>query len=150
MFIVDQSDRGNAKIRYVNKTAATVRVAGVNVATESIQTLFVESGTPHLYGAAAFGNQFCYSSGSTNGLSGNHNVICRNRSDDLAPLTMRAGSGGISPATSGGPLNTEQEGQPPNDIRLNKPSGLAFDASGNLYIVEYGNSLIRRVKRWFP
>jgi hypothetical protein len=52
-------------------------------------------------------------------------------------------------ACSGGPLHYEHESVDAFQALLNRPGGLAFDASGNLYIVERNNSLIRKVKRWF-
>lgn len=148
-FFVDQANQGTARIRYANYTGAQVTIAGVPVNANSANTIFAETGTPRLYGIAAFSNQLCYSSGHTNGLNGNHNVICRDRSSGLAPVTLRAGSSLGDVKGSGGPLHYEHEGVDAFQALLNRPGGLAFDASGNLYIIERNNSLIRKVKRWF-
>ena len=149
MFFVDQTNSGTSRIRYVNFTGSPVDIAGVSVNSNSVNTVFLETGTPRLYGIAAFSNQLCYSAGHTNGLNGNHNVICRDRSSGLAPVTLRAGSSLGNSMASGGPLNYEQEGVQAFQAVLNRPGGLGFDSSGNLYIVERNNSLIRKVKRWF-
>ena len=44
-----------------------------------------------------------------------------------------------------GPVGYSGDGGPATDATLNEPTYTAFDASGNLYIVDYGNSVIRMV-----
>jgi hypothetical protein len=55
-------------------------------------------------------------------------------------LTILAGT--PTPAT---PYNISEEGQPSVSISLNNPTGLSIDASGNLYIADTNNSIIRQL-----
>jgi hypothetical protein len=43
----------------------------------------------------------------------------------------------------------EQEGILAGSATLVQPWGLAFDSEGNVYISDYANNAIKKVKRWY-
>jgi sugar lactone lactonase YvrE len=63
----------------------------------------------------------------------NHSI---RRVDPGGIITTVAGTG--TPGSSG-------DGGPATEARLNNPSGLTFDAAGNLYIADFGNHRVRRI-----
>lgn len=147
-FFTDWTDQGTAHVKYVN----LVNPAGVdffggaiNVAQGNIETVLAASSSPgFIRTIAAFEDWICYGSGS--GASGNNTVYCRNRSSGDAKTFGVAGIGGIQ-------LETEHEGASvtsgASTVTFAVPSGLAFDADGNLYVSEQGAHVIRKIKRWF-
>lgn len=151
LFIVDQTNQATQTIRYANFSSSSVTVFGQAIPSGDIRTLISLTGTPYINDVTAFENQICYSTGNTgNANSGNHNVICKDRTVSAASTeTLRCGSPDGSAVRGGGPLSTEQEAQPCSSILLSGPQGLAFDAEGNLYIADRMNHLIRMVKNWF-
>jgi uncharacterized protein (TIGR03437 family) len=52
---------------------------------------------------------------------------------------------GMATVFAGGGDLAHGDGGPAQDARLNQPAGVAFDASGNLYIADRGNNRIRRI-----
>ena len=56
-----------------------------------------------------------------------------------------AATGVITTVAGNGKLGPSRDGSPATDVSLNIPSGMAVDASGNLFVAEHGSSLIRRV-----
>jgi sugar lactone lactonase YvrE len=66
------------------------------------------------------------------------NNIVRRRSADMARTLIVVGGHGGREDSSG-------DGGPARDARLNEPSGLAFDSSGNFFVADLYNDRIRRV-----
>jgi len=68
---------------------------------------------------------------------------------DCTPLEIRLAAGPLSNEGAGGPLGFEQEGVSCFHITFWGPTGLAFDEEGNLYVADYGNHIIRMIRRWW-
>jgi uncharacterized protein (TIGR03437 family) len=64
---------------------------------------------------------------------------------DNSDLIRKASPNGIISTVSGGFVSATGDGGPANRAGLNAPSGMAFDASGNLYFADRGNARIRKV-----
>lgn len=147
-FFTDWTDQGTAHVKYVNLVnAAGVDFFGgaISVAQGNIETVLAASSSPgFIRTIAGFEDWICYGSGS--GASGNNTVFCRNRATGDSKTFGVAGIGGIQ-------LETEHEGASvtsgASTVTFAVPSGLAFDAEGNLYISEQGAHVIRKIKRWF-
>lgn len=147
-FFTDWTDQGTAHVKYVNLVnAAGVDFYGgsINVAQGNIETVLAASSSPgFIRTIAAFEDWICYGSGA--GASGNNTVFCRNRTTGDTETFGVAGIGGIQ-------LETEHEGASvtsgASTVTFAIPSGLAFDAEGNLYVSEQGAHVIRKIKRWF-
>ena len=77
----------------------------------------------------AFGNVFI--------VDAQHSLI--RKVDTNSIITVFAGGGG------GGGTDGLGDGGAATDATLNLPNGLAFDAFGNLFIADWGNSLVRKV-----
>lgn len=148
LFIADQTNRSTGRIKYLNNTSSTVTIAGISVAANSIGTIFNTPG--YSWGVATFDNQVCYTSGhETRAELGNHNIICKRKDDPLGNITLRVGPADGSTEKGSVQLKTEDEGQNAASVKVGAPYGLAFDNSGNLYITERGNSVVRMVKKWW-
>jgi hypothetical protein len=114
-----------------------------------------------LQGLATFGNQICYAAGHpnvNNGNQGPHFVQCFDRASATTNPSLTVGPASNSNVRAGAPLGSEMENVNASynsnplsysPVSLNSPFGLAFDGSGNLYISERSNHLIRLVRRWF-
>lgn len=159
-FVADAPDQNPTRIRYVNFRTSSVTIGNFTVPAAvapyaQVTTLWTIGlgGGGRVYGLAAFDSQFCIAGGYPgNGDSGTHNVTCYDRSTSLSPVTLRVGPNeASSPAfRAGAPLtNTEQEGIAATSAFLNGPYGITFDSSGNLYIAERNNHIIRMVRRWW-
>ncbi len=148
-FFIDFSDQATANIKYVNLTNTTpVPFFGstITVPRNEIETILELASSPgFIRGLAAFEDWICYTSGS--GTSGQNIIKCRNRASGASQVFGVPGIGGIQ-------LEQEHEGVSATDgastVSFAQPSGLAFDADGNLYIAEQGPHVIRKIKRWFP
>jgi hypothetical protein len=156
LFILDQTTAGPVKIRYLNQSALSVTIYGVTVNAGEIKTVYT---APDGHGAdlAIFDVMICYSTGGDfnyvsngNSTTSNNNVICLNRDDNTGTNYSRFGRNPSSFIGRGAQQNDiEEEGVPSSSISLAGPSGLAFDASGNLYIAERDAHVIRLIKRWW-
>jgi hypothetical protein len=164
-----------SKLRYVNNTANTIYIGGqpipaksgangsvTTILTITAQATPILAATPgYINGLAAFGNQICYAAGHPNvdnGTNGPHFVQCFDRSAASTNPTLTVGPTSSSPIRAGAPLGLEVENvnasysvNPSNysPVSLNSPFGLTFDSSGNLYISERSNHIIRMVRKWF-
>lgn len=147
-FFTDWTDQATAHVKYVNVVNATgvdFYGGGVSVAMGNLETVLAASSSPgYIRTIAAFEEWICYGSGS--GTSGNNTVLCRNRTTGDTKTFGVAGIGGIQ-------LETEHEGASvtsgASTVTFAVPSGLAFDAEGNLYVSEQNAHVIRKIKRWF-
>lgn len=159
-FFADSIDLNPTKIRYVNFRTTSVTIGNFTVPAAQppyaqVTTLWTIalSGGGRVFGLAAFDKQLCIAGGwPTGGSTGPHNVTCYDRLSSLAPVTLRVGPNeASSPAfKAGAPLsNIEQEGIASTSAFLNGPYGIVFDSSGNLYISERNNHMIRMVRRWW-
>jgi sugar lactone lactonase YvrE len=110
------ADSGNNRVRKVSNGVITT-VAGNNVAAQLSNPTGVAVDT----------------SGNIYIADANNNVI---RKVSNGVTTTVAGTG-----TAGGNLLTG----PATSVQLNAPWGVAVDGSGNLYIADYGNNIIRKV-----
>ncbi len=162
-FFIDRSQNNPSRVNYVNCRSTSVQIGatlvnGTSSVTQCQVATIWNTGSLALapagyaYGLAAFDSQICFSSGQPgSGTNGAHNVSCFDRTNPLSPQTLRLGAyeGGNPAYRAGGPLGLEQEGVSAFATYLNAPFGLAFDSSGNLYVSERGNSIVRMVRRWW-
>lgn len=149
------ADRDNARIKYFNRTGSSVSFAGTSIPGNTVKTIACNNGTSgtsaenqiavgsrcgQVVGLAMNADNLCYSQ------LNHHNVRCiylnganlgRVRTVAGAPeATYRAGI----------PYNYSLEGLQGTQQFLYSPTGLAFDASGDLYISDSSNHLIKKVK----
>ncbi len=148
MFIADQTNQLIGRIKYVNRSASSVTIAGVSVPANNIRTVFTNSG--YGYGVAAYQDMVCYTSGYVGRADlGQHNVICKDRTDPLGNITMRAGPSDGSTDKGYSQEHTEEEGVAASSASLYIPYDIAFDSNGDLWISERGRHVIRKVKKWW-
>lgn len=146
------SDIGNNHIWYWNRTASVVSVGTVNIPAGNIAVVAcLGGGTGSLaenvlatstrcsspIGIAVNGNDLCYAQRAT------HNVRCFN----MTSGQVRTVAGRIESLSAGGStFDFSQEGIDAKSATLLNPSGIAFDANGDLYISDTNNHVIRKVK----
>ena len=149
MFLADRYYANPSQLKYVNQGTTDVTIMGVTIPAGEIRS-FYSAGSTRMNNVAAFENQICVSSGDPNSSShGSHNVICLDRDANFALPTIVIGSPTGTTNPGGGVLGSEQEGVDAPSAKLYTPYGLTFDLKGNLYIADYSNHVIRKVKRWF-
>ena len=137
------SDSGNARTRVVNNQTSAITVAGTTIQPGDIATI-AGGGTGGDGGPAtsatlalpwdvaedAAGNLYIVDQGN------NRIRKVTNPTNSSATITTVAGNGSAGYSGDGG-LATA--------ATLNGPSGIAFDASGNMYIADSNNMVIREV-----
>ncbi|MBV8569225.1 MAG: choice-of-anchor D domain-containing protein, partial [Acidobacteriaceae bacterium] len=131
------ADQGNNRIRRVTPSGQISTVAGGGTASSQADRLgdggpatsAILSG-PSDVALDAAGN--LYIADSFNGLIREVNAV-------TGIISVVAGGGG------GGGTDGLGDGGPATGAILNNPRGIAFDASGNLYIADSGHSMIRKV-----
>jgi sugar lactone lactonase YvrE len=159
------ADSGNNRIRMVtpggtiSTVAGTTQLAVWGVTTDSNGDLYlyggdsrirkisagtintIEGGVAPTGSAAALQTQLQYPEGLTTDANGNlyfaeagNHVVRRLGTDGT--LTVVAGNG--TPGYSG-------DGGSATSAQLNSPAGVAIDSSGNLYISDSGNNVVRQV-----
>jgi len=161
LFILDQNTTAfstGVKIRYINQYSSAVTIYGITINPGEIKTIYSASDS---FGGdlAAFDNQICFSTGgamlsytSAQGTSNNNNntVICFNRDDSTGTAFTRFGRNPSVYIGKGAVQHDqEDEGVAATSISLAGPSGLAFDANGNLYVAERNAHVIRKITRWW-
>ncbi len=161
-FFTDAPASNPSRVRYVNYRTSSVTIGSSTVPAAPgggvgiVQTLWTISpsgnSAGYINGLAAFSNQFCMAGGlQGNGGAGSHNVTCYDRASPLGPVTLRVGPNEATgtPTRGGAPLDLTQENAYSGSASLNAPYGIAFDTSGNLYISERNNHIVRFVRRWW-
>lgn len=146
------TDKSNHKLRFLNRGSSAVTVGTVTIQPGEIATVACTSGSSgssaegtfataarcnEPTGVAVNGSKVCFSN------SNHHNVRCFDTGDGR--ISTVAGSPTASPA-AGSPFSLEQEGIAATSARLRYPHGLTFDESGDLFIVDSYNHIIRKVK----
>ncbi len=124
------SDQGNNCIRKVSAAGIITTIAGTGVAGFSGDGLAATAAKINIpYGIAvdATGNVFFADNGNS----------CIRKVSASGTITTVAGLGGASGYSGDGGLAILE--------KLNRPTDVAVDASGNLYIADMGNNRIRKV-----
>jgi sugar lactone lactonase YvrE len=137
------SDSGNARIRVVNNQASAITVGGTTIPAGAIAT--IAGGGTGGDGGLATGARLALpwavaedAAGSLYIADQGNNRIRKvtNPTSSTATITTVAGNGSAGYSGDGG-LATA--------ATLNGPSSIAFDASGNMYIADSNNMVIREV-----
>jgi len=146
LMVADQTDRNTSKVKYINTTNDPVTIADQIVPANTVSTIFEsERGS----GVAAFENWICYTSGWRDRSDlGNHNIVCKDRTDNLGIIQFRIGPSGSSDKGAV-QSSREDEGVTAPAAKFFGPCRIAFDSEGNLYISEYSGHTIRFVKKWW-
>jgi hypothetical protein len=153
-FFIDRAFTTASTIKYVNFSGAGVDFDGdtaADVASGQVAK-FIAATDGYVAGIAAYANWVCYSQGLFGSGSDNaQNVICRTRNQAQTFRIGKPSTPTASPYIRGKKaiLPTEQEAIAANQASLDRPWGITFDGDGNLYISDYGNNVIRMVKKWW-
>lgn len=159
------ADRDNHKIRYFNRTASAKTFGSVTVNPGQIATISCATGASTTPASNANENIFAISArcNSPRGIAVNssyycysntayHNVRCVHLSGSSSGRVFTVAGSLVAAAQQGSPLGDEQEGilgatvTSAPSARLINPKGVAFDSNGDLYIADWGNHIIRKVK----
>lgn len=147
---------------------------GLNIGAGKIYTIKNINTTPYLNAIAVSATQICYTTGridTTN--TGENNLVCLNRTSGSSTLYC-GGDTGEYPNKDGAPLADTQLddaswdgtqwiysnswgyqekkscGTNPatnlGDVLFSGPTGIAFDAQGNLYVADRQNHIVRMIK----
>jgi len=121
------ADASNDAIRKISPTGHVTTLAGVAGVSGQTDGLGDRARFNHPYGVAVDGAGNVYVSDS-----GNQTI--RRITPEGAVITIAGLPGHAGPADG-----------PPTNARFNDPEGLAMDASGNLYLADAGNNLVRKI-----
>ncbi len=146
------TDSYNSKIRYWNRTAATVSVGIVNVGPGRVATIACNNGTSgsaseEVFATSARCNrpmgidvtdtQICFAN------TWRHNVRCIDKT--TGKIRTVAGQLEATPR-AGSPIGFEQEGISGTSATLYYPNDVYFDANGDLFISDQYNHIVRKLK----
>src|ERR1700690_465114 len=156
------ADTGNSRIRVVNEsTTNTLTLAGATIAPGAIATL-AGTGTARYNqdGIAASGAQLNIPAGVAEDTSGNIyiadtgnsriRVVNPSSTNSITVAGVVIGPGDIATIAGTGTAGYNQDGIAATSAKLNGPTGVAVDTSGNIYVADTGNSRIRVVNRSSP
>jgi sugar lactone lactonase YvrE len=128
------SDSGNARIRKVNPDGIISTIAGTGEAG------FSGDGGPATAAQIAYPSGLAVSSdGSVYFSDGSTLKVTSNRIRKIDPdgiITTVAGTGSVGFSGDGGPATA---------ATLSNPTGITFDAQGNLYFADDGNERVRKI-----
>ena len=126
------SEYGNSKIRLVTKSTGIITtIAGTGVVGSDGD------------GGPAIAARLAHPRGVATDLSGNLYIA----DTDSNKVRLVNGSTGIIRTYAGtGAADFSGDGGPASRAQLSSPNGVVVDASGNVYIADYGNNKIRVVK----
>tara|TARA_B100000609_G_scaffold29879_1_gene21017 strand:+ start:13183 stop:16062 length:2880 start_codon:yes stop_codon:yes gene_type:complete len=152
------ADRGNHRIRYWNKSASAVTVGSVTISPNHVSIIACLNGSSASgslndgilatsarcsspTGIAVNSTNICFTN------MGYHDVRCISLAEDSTKgkIYTKAGTPPTS-ARAGSPYGFEQEGIAGTSATLYNPTGIAFDAAGDLYIADSQNHIVRKVK----
>ncbi|WP_295795539.1 gliding motility-associated C-terminal domain-containing protein [Mucilaginibacter sp.] len=117
--------------------ATTYKITGINAAGSSTATLIIEVKKSNSPGSPPV---ISYQSPQT------YNI-----NQTIAPLAPTSSGGAVPPINFGQTLTFSGKGTPGSangdaiTATYKQPSGVAFDAAGNLYVADYLNNLIRKI-----
>lgn len=150
------ADYNNNTIRYWNRSGTSVQFAGINISNGNVDRISCNAGasnpSENIFASGAQCNNpvsfamstehLCFSQG------GKHNVRCiyLTGANEGKIFTLAGSLQNNNIGVSGVPYNYDNEGRPATEQRLNFPTGLVFDPSGDLYISDQNNHLIKKVK----
>lgn len=150
------ADYNNNTIRYWNRAGTAVQFAGVTIQNNNVDRIACNAGASNTaenifaQGAqcsnpisfAMSTDHLCFSQGAK------HNVRCiyLTGSNKGRIFTLAGSLQSNTVGVSGIPYNYSKEGLPAVEQRMNFPTGLAFDATGDLFISDQNNNLVKKVK----
>jgi sugar lactone lactonase YvrE len=134
------ADSGNNRIREVTVSSGVINtVAGSGSSTFGGDTgSALSAGIPNPVGVAFDPSNNMYI------VDQNDNRI-REVVNGTTTINTVVGSGEASEGVCGPAANGLKNGLPPTQTSLSCPSGIAFDPSGNMYIADSGNEIVRRL-----
>lgn len=137
------ADSGNARIRVVNNQTSPITVGGTTIPAGDIETI------------AGGGNGLGTPPSPTNAqlalpwdvteYGGNLYIVDQGNNRILEVTNPTSSSAGIAVVAGNGSSGWSGDGGPATSATLNGPSGIAFDGSGNMYIADSNNMVIREV-----
>ncbi len=150
------SDYNGNRVRYWNRSGTSVQFASVTIPDGTLQTIACTTGsnntTENIFstgaqcsnpvGFAMNDDYLCYSQASK------HNVRCiyLTGANKGRVFTVAGSLQATTTGVSGVPYNFTLEGLAATSQKLNSPAGLTFDSTGDLYITDRANSIIKKVK----
>jgi hypothetical protein len=171
LFVIDQANQTSSKIKYVNLGSSTVNtgIFGNTVLANKVLTIHAIANTPYFNSLAINSTKLCYSAGYNAGNgTGESHVACYTRSTGSADFicggdtTLYSNRDGAPLTSTSGLLEADgvtesygyQEGKScASNTANNKgwilmagPSSVQFDSSGNLYIADTLNHVVRMIK----
>jgi uncharacterized protein (TIGR03437 family) len=124
------ADQYNNSIRKVSASGIITTVAGIG----SYELGYSGDGGPAISARLSYPNGVA--------LDGNGNLYI---ADSLNNRIRKVSASGIITTVAGGGANGLGDGGPATSAQLNRPFGVAVDASGNIYIADTDNNRIREV-----
>ncbi|NCN39962.1 hypothetical protein GW916_01805 [bacterium] len=156
MYITDSE---NSKIRYWNRSSGTAQIGSISVPANTVSTVACLNGTSgsnsenilatsaRCYrpsGITVNGSQFCFSN------TYYHNVRCVNLTGSNVGRVNTVAGYPMSQVRAGSPYGFEQEGISGTSATLYYPTDVIFDGSGDLFIADTYNHIVRKLKLSSP